>query len=301
MALTSRAALFISGFVLGSDPIKALAAHICLTCAAMLCAPLPAQADAPRRVVSMNLCTDQLAMLLADEGQLISVSRIALDPYVSAMATQAQSYRINYGQAEDIYLMQPDLVLAGQYTPASTVNMLRGLGIEVEIFDITSSLDGVTEQLRKMGQALHRRAQAEALIADFDTRRAALARNTGPQPRAIFYYANGLTSGDGSLANDILELAGFTNAAIDAGYGWGRKLPLEVLALTDPDLVITTTPYPGGSRAEDVMQHPAVRALQENAATAAVTDHDWVCGTPFVLRAAEQLADVRRQITEATR
>lgn len=256
-----------------------------------------AQADAPQRVVSMNLCTDQLAMMLAGEGQLLSVSRIALDPHVSPMADEARAYRINYGQAEDIYLMRPDLVLAGEYTAASTVNMLRGLGIRVEIFEITSSLDGVKAQLAKMGHVLGREAQATAVIADFEARRAALAAASGPRPSAIFYYANGLTSGAGSLANEILELAGFTNAAIAAGYSWGRKMPLEVLTLTDPDLVITTTPYPGGSRAEDVMQHPAVKALQQNRAVAAVTDHDWVCGTPFVLRAAEQLAEVRHKIS----
>ncbi|MFK7746079.1 MAG: ABC transporter substrate-binding protein [Roseobacter sp.] len=282
-----------------SRHIEAWVARTLAVGAALVLGVAQVSADAPQRVVSINLCTDQLAMMLADEGQLISVSRIALDSHVSAMAAQAKAYRINYGQAEDIYLMQPDLVLAGEYTPPSTIDMLRGLGITVEIFKITASLDGVTEQLAKMGKVLHRDAQATAMIANFNERRAALAKDVKTRPKAIFYYANGLTSGAGSLANEILDLAGFSNAAIEAGYGWGRKLPLEVLALTDPDLVITSTPYPGGSRAEDVMQHPAVRALQHNTATAAVTDHDWVCGTPFVLRAAEQLADVRRQITGA--
>lgn len=285
------------GCVWISKHIKALAARIVLVGAAMCCNAPDAQADAPQRVVSMNLCTDQLAMMLATEGQLLSVSQIALDTHVSPMAEEARGYRINYGQAEDIYLMRPDLVLAGEYTPRTTVDMLRGLGIRVEIFAITSSLDEVTDQLAKMGTVLHREAQAQAIIADFQTRRATLASEAGPRPAAIFYYANGFTSGAGSLANDILELAGFSNAAIEAGYGSGQKMPLEVLALTDPDLVITTTPYPGGSRAEDVMQHPVVKAIQDSRATAAVTDHDWVCGTPFVLRAAEQLADLRRSMT----
>ena len=47
---------------------------------------------APLRVVSMNLCTDQLAMMLADEGQLISVSDIAIDPNMSPMAEAARAY-----------------------------------------------------------------------------------------------------------------------------------------------------------------------------------------------------------------
>lgn len=266
-------------------------------CAALLPAAAWAQVGTPQRVVSINLCTDQLAMMLAAEGQLLSVSRIALDPHVSPMVKEAQAFRINHGQAEDIYIMQPDLVLAGEYTPQSTVNMLRGLGIRVEIFDITSTLDGVTAQLAKMGKVLHREARAAEMIADFERRRMVLSQDRGPRPRAIFYYANGFTSGAGTLANEILDLAGFSNAAIEAGYGWGRKMPLEILSLSDPDLVITSTPYPGGSRAEDVMQHPAVKALQDASATAALTDHDWICGTPFVLRAAERLAKVRHKMT----
>ncbi len=42
-------------------------------------------AGPPERVVSVNLCTDQLAMLLAAPGQLISVSHLASDPLSSSM------------------------------------------------------------------------------------------------------------------------------------------------------------------------------------------------------------------------
>ena len=61
----------------------------------------------------MNLCTDQLAMLLADPGQLVSVSHMALDPLSSAMVEEAEAFTINRGGAEQVYLMRPDLVLAG--------------------------------------------------------------------------------------------------------------------------------------------------------------------------------------------
>ncbi|WP_246162249.1 ABC transporter substrate-binding protein [Roseovarius faecimaris] len=259
----------------------------------------PVWSDAPERVVSINLCTDQLAMLLAGQGQLHSVSRIASDRNVSPMADEAARYLTNYGQAEEVYMMQPDLVLAGRFTPAATVEMLEGLGIEVVIFDITKSIDGVREQILKMGEVLHREEAAAALLAEFDARRAVLEEQGGARPSAMLYYANGYTSGTETLANEILELAGFSNAAIAAGYNWGQKMPLEVLALTDPDLVITSQPYPGGSRAEDVMAHPVVRAMKAGRANSTMADSDWVCGTPFVLRAAEKLAALRREMTGA--
>lgn len=62
------------------------------------------------------------------------------------------------------------------------------------------------------------------------------------RPRTVLYYANGYTVGDKTLAGQILLAAGFTNAASDTGYASGRKLPLEVLAVTDPEMVIPAPP-----------------------------------------------------------
>lgn len=288
----------MSGFVRTSKAISRAARAVAVSVAlALLGSGL--WAEAPERVVSINLCTDQLAMLLAGEGQLHSVSRIASDRNVSPMADEATRYLINHGQAEEVYMMQPDLVLAGRFTPAATIEMLEGLGIPVVIFDITKSIDGVRDQIAKMGEVLHRQEAAARLLAEFDLRREALEEGVEERPSAMLYYANGYTSGTGTLADEILELAGYTNAAIEAGYNWGQKMPLEVLALTDPDLVITSRTYPGGSRAEDVMTHPVVRAMKESRVNTVLSDQDWVCGTPFVLRAAERLAALRQEMAGA--
>lgn len=290
----------MSGFVRAFDRITQIAARAILAgVAALISGPLVA---APTRVVSINLCTDQLAMLLAGEDQLISVSRIALDRRVSPMADEAGKYIINAGRAEEVHVMQPDLVVAGVYTSRDTIAMLRRLGIEVVQFDIVHSLEDVRIGILEMGAALGRQDAAQAMVARFDADLAPLRKDAGTQgapPRAALYYANGYTSGENSLANDILTAAGLRNAPAEAGYAWG-KLPLEILALIDPDLVITARRYPGGSRAEEVMDHPVVGALRGQAASAALTDQDWVCGTPFVLRAIGDMAEARRAVQDAS-
>ncbi len=270
--------------------MKTLAAFVMMMGAAQICA---AEAQ-PSRVVSINLCTDQLAMLLAGEDQLISVSRIALDRRVSPMADAAEGYVINAGRAEEVHVMRPDLVVAGVYTSRDTVAMLRRLGIEVVQFDIVHSLNDVRTRILEMGAALGRQGAAKAMVTQFDADLAALTTEPeGAHPRAALYYANGYTSGTNSLANDILAAAGLRNAPAEAGYDWG-KLPLEMLALIDPDLVITARRYPGGSRAEEVMDHPVVKGLSGQGA--GLSDQDWVCGTPFVLRAIADMAQARRAV-----
>lgn len=248
-------------------------------------APLPADA-APRRVVSMNLCTDQLAMLLADKGQLISVSDLAGDPRMSSMADQADAFRKNHGRAEEIYLMRPDLVVAGQFTQGPTVQMLRRLGIRVEVFPPAESIASIRNEIRHMGELLGRDQAAEALIADFDDGLKKTVSKTR-RGRAALYYANGFTSGRNTLAGTILDAAGYDNVAGDFGIKDTSALPMELIVMSQPDRVITGSKWPGQSRSEAILDHPALKKLSFGLAEA--TDRDWVCGTPFVLRAIEEL------------
>jgi len=111
-------------------------------------------AEPPRRVVSVNLCTDQLALLLAAPGQLVSVSRLAHDPTMAALAEAAQRIPANGGKAEEIYLLRPDLVLAGTYTTRQSLDMLRRLGIRVEAFPPEQSLEDIRRHIRSMGAML---------------------------------------------------------------------------------------------------------------------------------------------------
>ena len=250
----------------------------------------------PRRVVSMNLCTDQLAMMLAAPGQLLSVSHLAADPRGSAMAEEAKAYRLNRGLAEEIWLMQPDLVIAGSFSTRATVDMLRRLGVPVVVMAPAYGLADIPDRLREMGVALGREEAAELAVADFHNRLDALRDDIARHPRAALYYANGYTSGDKTLAGEIIATAGFANIAAEAGVPSGGHLPLEVLAMARPEAVISGRPYPGSSRSEEILDHPVVQALRRTTVGAVLTDRDWVCGTPNVLRAIEEMRNTRRRM-----
>lgn len=264
----------------------------------VLFAPASGWAEAPKRVVSINVCTDQLAMLLADDTQLHSVSHLAFDGRVSAMAEDAEAYEINYARAEEVFLMEPDLVVAGAYAARATIEMLQRFGIPVEVFTPVTGVDDVPSKLAQMGAVLGREDQAEALIRDFNEQLAALRADIKATPDAALYFANGYTTGDRTLAGQILAAAGFSNIAVDAGISSGGLLPLEVLVMSDPDVVVTGQKYQGASRSEAILVHPAVTDLSDGAASGSITNRDWVCGTPFVLRAIETLAAIRRDLEE---
>ncbi|MDU8945151.1 ABC transporter substrate-binding protein [Ovoidimarina sediminis] len=263
---------------------------ISLALAAWLFTGLAAGAETPPgRVVSINLCTDQLAMMLAAPGQLVSVSYLARDPMSSAMVADAAAYPPNRGLAEDVFLLQPDLVVAGAWTTPATAAMLERLGVRVERFGIAATPEEITGQIRRMGALLGRDPEAEAMANRFldDVARLAASAAAAPRGRAATYHANGFTSGTGELSDLILSLAGYRNIADEIGLSTGGHLPLETLVLAVPDLVVTGERFPGVSRSEDVMGHPSLDHL----AARAETDAGWVCGLPHILSAVEGLRE----------
>lgn len=264
-----------------------------LALAGILAGAMPVLAtDAPSRVVSMNLCTDQLAMLLAAPGQLISVSRIALDPASSAMSEEALTYPINSGRAEEIFALSPDLVLGGAFTDPFAVQLLSDLGMEVVQFPIVTQLSEISGVVRRMGEVLGREAAAEMLALEVEARLEAVALD--PVERALeaaFFYANGYSLGSGTLSHDIVSKAGFLNLAERLGRQGGGHLALEELILNRPDVLISGQPYPAASRSEEILTHPALDGIPRVA-----SGPEWVCGTPLTLDALEKMVAVRKSL-----
>ena len=249
-----------------------------------------ALAGSPERVVSINLCTDQLAMMLAGPGQLVSISRISHDPLVSVMHDAALGYPVNSGQAEEVFRLKPDLVLAGEYSSPYTVGLLRRLGVAVAVLPSVSDLDVIPDSIARMGEFLGREPEAAALAAQFQDSLNTLRSAPAPSRRAALHYANNYPSGENSMAHAILTTAGFINIAAEAGLSGGGTLAMERLIMLMPDLVISGQAYPGASRSEDVLRHPAMDALRDRHAASSLSDAEWVCGTPAVLRAIARLA-----------
>lgn len=257
----------------------------------------PAAGEAPRRVVSMNLCTDQIAMLVAAPGQLVSVSHLAARPDVSLMSAEAAGLAINHGLAEEIFRLDPDLVVAGTYTTRATVNLLRRLGRRVEEFRPEASFADIRENVRRMGELLGREAEAARLIAAFDAEAAALAAAPPGEdapgkgaPVLGSFGANSYTSGAGTLENAIVGAAGLRHLGEDLAITGTTRLPLEALVLADPDYVLLWERSRNDpSRAADILRHPALDARFSSERRLSADSRAWICGTPLTLEAVKRL------------
>ena len=95
-----------------------------LLLAALVAIASPALAK-PQRVVSLNLCADELALRLADPGVVKSVTWLSQDPRNANMAAEAAALPANDGHAEEALAYDPDLVLVGPFADPASIALLK--------------------------------------------------------------------------------------------------------------------------------------------------------------------------------
>ena len=277
---------------------------ITLRFAAALLAPLAgtgAGADsALPTVYSLNLCTDQLAMLLAAPGQLQSVSELATDPSLSVLHEQARQYPANRGLAEDVVAASPDLVVTGAWSARNATDLLRGLGYRVETFAPDLTLDGIRADIARMGKLMQREQQADGLLADFDAQLAKAPDAACPasfRPSLLVYGPNGVTEGAGTLPDTVIEAAGFRNLGAGPGTGGMAFVSLENVIAMQPDVILLPADDPAApALAQKLFNHPALKASGARIVRGAVDPALWTCGGPFTARAVTGLKQLRASL-----
>jgi iron complex transport system substrate-binding protein len=253
----------------------------------------------PSRIVSLDLCADQLLVDLVERRRIAAVTHLIGDASVSPVPEKARGLSITRGGAEDVLRHDPDLVLAGPFGVSATVDLLRRLGRNVVIVPQPADIDGVRATVRTVATAVGEAAAGEAMIAEFDRRLVSLPRpaQPPPAPTALIYQISGAVSGPGSLADAALAAAGFRNMSADYRLTRGGQVPLESLIARPPDLlVLGSAPEEYRTALADNLRHPIIRLLRQRHASLELPWRHWLCGTPHIADAIERLAEARMLI-----
>lgn len=255
----------------------------------------------PRRIVSLNLCTDQLVLALADRDAVRSVTWLARDPQLSVMAAEAAHIPVNHGLAEEIIPLAPDLVVAGAYTTRTTVALLKRLGASLVEVDVPPSVPAMYEQIRTVARVLGHSERGEAMVAAMEAALTALDPPLeGPRPVAAVYRLNNFTAGRGSLIDDLLTRAGLRNLAAELALTNYDQLPLDVLLLRQPDLlVLNTADDVAPSLAHQALRHPSLVKAFPRLHTLIVPPRLWTCAGPGVVDAIARLHAAARHLATA--
>jgi iron complex transport system substrate-binding protein len=263
------------------------------------------QAQPAQRIVSINLCTDQLLLLLASRERIRSVSFMAANPAYSAYAERVGDIPLNHARIEEIVAYQPDLILAYALSDGPLLHMLRALAYRVEVVDAAESLEAVGDTILSVATLLDERQRGEEIVAAMQRRlrvgrrsrvgrrlRVDSAPPQGARKLAVIYAPNGYSPGARTLQGAVLEAAGFANLSRQLGNDYGAAVPLEQILRHQPDLfIIDDEESNSNSMAQKKLSHPALRKSIARSELAHIAGRYWSCPTPLVSRAVAELRE----------
>lgn len=264
---------------------------------AALLLSVPSQAAQPR-LASMNVCTDQLLLSLADAGQIMGLSRYARDDWQSWRAAEARKFPVLSGGAEDILVLKPDVVVASLFDKRATRELLRANSVRLAEFSVPRTMDEVRAQIREMGAITGQPERANAEIARIDAAIRHARETIGKRDdRVLPLSRRGWVAGRDSLLGVLLREAGLRNAADELGIADGAFISLEGILALKPDILLLSE---AGDRAEDegraFLLHPALARFYPLDKRIVIPDRLTVCGGVMLAEALDLLASEMKRI-----
>lgn len=253
----------------------------------------------PKRIVSINLCTDILALQLGVRP--VAVTAFAADSGYSPVADVAAGIPVTSGRAEEVLRLRPDHVLAGRHTARFAVRLLRRAGVTVTEIAPANGFDDIRRNVRTLAGALGRSKAGERLVRRFDAALEAVRADAlEPRRSAVIFLANGYTSGINSLYTDVLDLVGLDNVAARLKLGTYGFLTVEQVLRAGPDVIVRTPSDPSApALALEKLNHRALRRYARDHVIVPAPSSDWFCGTPRAARAARRILEAVRAQEEA--
>jgi iron complex transport system substrate-binding protein len=247
---------------------------------------------AKQRIVSLNMCTDQLLLDLAAPSQIAGLSPFAADPARSWAARQARALPILSGTAEEVMVLQPDLVVSGTFTKRATREFIRARGVVLEEFVPVRSIEETKRQITRFGEITGAREAAARRNGEIDAALAELRAAAARRPLRVLPLARrAWVAGSQSLMADLMTQAGLTNAAGELGLRAGGRVSLEQIVSLKPDAILISR---DDALAEDqgraLLLHPAIQALFPPARRIVLPEMLTICGGPMLVEAMRRLA-----------
>ncbi len=252
--------------------------------------PVLADNAVPQRVMSLNLCADQLLLALLPPQRIASLTWLSStegDPQWLSVVRQLPS---NHGSAEEVLAAHPDLVIAGAFTTLATQQLLRRTATPVLRLQPVQDWEGIRQVTREVAAAVGEVARGEQLLAQMDATLAQLQATRPAQPLRVIGWSGGTdVPGRDTLFDAILTAAGAVN--VGAAAQGHSDFDLEQLLLLRPEVLMRGAAYASTpSVRNQVAAHRVVRQLY-NGAQLTYPEAVYGCGVPRAAQLALQLRD----------
>lgn len=261
-------------------------------------APVARADSPPKRIVSFNLCADQLLLALADPAQIAGLSPYAVNPLLSVMTDKAAAFPRLDWDTESVVNLAPDLVLTGP-SNRPIQSILRATGIRVGDIELIRSLADARRQAIEVGKLVGHPERGEALARQLEQAEARLAAAALKPPlTAQVIQREGYREGPASLAAGMLSVAGLRppDRASSGAGGFmsaeqGGFVSLEHLLTAGPDVLVLQDP-PREARDQGALfiTHPALLSRYGANRRIDLPERYTVCGGPPLVQGLDYLA-----------
>jgi len=241
-------------------------------------------------IVSTNLCIDTLAVALIGAENLLAVSSVADDKKYSTIADKIKNTKKTSFNAEEIYSLNPSMVIASNFSSLKTRRALAKLGIKVELIEYAQSIDDLKRNINRMGTLLRATEKAKNLIQKFEEFPALVGLETNRT--ALQYSANKYLNGENSLINDIFLRAGFKRPQDLKKSPGGQFLSSEIILKAKPDLLLLDREQNSAPEDQNPAYHRSIYSPVAGLLTTHVSQKYWSCGAPEIIHLIKALAEI---------
>lgn len=258
----------------------------------------------PLRIVSLSLAADEILLSLVEKERIQALTYLALDPEISNVSSKALGVRNHINtDAEKIIALQPDLVITSSFTPAEVVSMLEEAGVSVFVFNLSSSLQEIKNNIISIAQVVGEKAKGQALIKQMEQQEREIIRKTNSRKhqslRVLYYGFSGDVMGKSTQFDELAQKLGLRNAAAEAGILGIVRLNKEQLIKLNPDLIYIPKWQVAGSIGlsplrRDLLQDPSLASVEavKHKRIYELPDPHFSCFSQYILLGMEDLARI---------
>jgi iron complex transport system substrate-binding protein len=255
----------------------------------------PPAPEAPRRIASLTLGTDEVLADLVPTERVVAVSHLADDADISNVAGRypASIPRLRGTDTERLIALAPDLVCVAPYNTADSLKLLERAKLPVYRNEALNSLDEIEAGIVKLGERVGAAENARRVVERMQDRRRALTERVGKvarRPRVLF-WAGGYTAGRHTTMDDVIREAGGRNIAVELGLEKTVAIAAERVVAADPDFVVVGR-WKANAWLSQVETHPILRQLPavRDGRVVAIEGRYLTTVSQFAAEGAERLA-----------
>jgi len=248
------------------------------------------------RIASMNVCTDQLLLPVADPEQIVGLSPFSRAAWLTK---DPRPYPTLSGGAEDVLVLRPDVVVASMFDKRSTRELLKQHGLRLVEFAVPRNLSEVKDQIRQLGEIAGHPDRATTEIARLD---AALERArqavASKHYRILQLTRRGWVEGSDSFISSLLSETGLFNTAGELGFKFGGYASLEMIVNLKPDLlVVSQAASVAHDEGEAFLLHPALERFYPPQKRIVIPEGLTECGGVMLAEALDVLVRELKRIS----